>query len=194
MVARKVLLNGVSVNSGDFWNAWIAAGGNVDAYIKDALPTYGTVGALALTYQLSASLSPPPIADATVVAAFALLSHAASLLSLALIIIPMVLTTQYNCCIDVTTRRTFACQFGRLVPLLFALLIAMGGCTFTALLISAWAVYSRAVFWMLLCETLVVGAVLYAALPVWIQCWNANVNYGPALLRSLGESAREFSN
>eukprot|EP01052_Picozoa_sp_SAG31_P004677 SAG31_NODE_197_length_20660_cov_8.861368_1_plen_161_part_00 len=52
-------LNGISVNSGEFWKVWADAGGNVDAYIKDTLPTYGLIGALALSKQLSMTTDPP---------------------------------------------------------------------------------------------------------------------------------------
>ena len=43
---NETTLNGFDVNSPDFWAIWAESGGSVDAYIKEALPTYGLIGAL----------------------------------------------------------------------------------------------------------------------------------------------------
>jgi hypothetical protein len=177
------LLNGWSVNTPDFWRKWAAAGGNVETYITSALPTYGVIGALALTHQMGMSTAPPPeyTTDSAWLALYAGLIHMATLLSFALILLPIVLHTQYNCCITSCTRVEFVCKFGSFIPLLFSMLIVMGACWFAALLIALSPKYSGRVFVMLVIETGLVGGVAYMALPIWIQCWNANYNYGPVL-------------
>eukprot|EP01051_Picozoa_sp_SAG22_P023352 SAG22_NODE_5989_length_920_cov_1.272838_1_plen_195_part_10 len=138
-------LHGFNVNTGEFWKVWADAGGNVDSYIKDTLPTYGLIGALALSKQLSMTTDPPGDleSNSALLLIYAGLSHMASLMSFSMIIICMVVKTQYSCCICDKTRVQFACKFGFIVPMLFTIMIVMGGCWFSALLIDLYSLYDR---------------------------------------------------
>jgi hypothetical protein len=94
-----------------------------------------------------------------------------------------VLPLRYNCCINEKTQVAFACKFGGIIPLLFVIMIVMGVCWFGALMIDAFAnpKYNGATLGILLAETVVIIVVFIAALPIWIQSWNANNNYGPEI-------------
>ena len=90
------------VNGEDFWNHWVEAGGNMDAYIKENLPNYGLVGALLVTSTWSYILSPPDGIDSNKTSGtiFILLMVIASLLNFVLIIMSLVIYTQYCCCVS----------------------------------------------------------------------------------------------
>lgn len=176
------LKNGCSVNSPDFWDAWVDVGGNMDGYVKEALSTYGVVGALALTQQMGLANDPPDgDPQSAMLVAYASVSHLASLLSFALVIVPMVVTTQYNCCTDQTSKRRFICKYGYLIPLLFIILILMSMAWLATILLAMHASYGSTPFTVILVETGVVASTLLISLPIRIQCWNANSNYGPAV-------------
>ena len=136
------------------------------------------VGALALTQQMELTSAPPECESQSIVLAYAALAHLASLLSFALVIIPMVVTTQYNCCTDADTRRKFICNYGFVVPLLFILLILMSLAWLGASLIVLGLQYDALAFGVIVAETGAVASTLLIALPIRIQCWNANSNYG----------------
>ena len=172
-------LNGYNVNTPEFWRKWVEGGGNVDTYITSSLPTYGVVGTLALTHQMSMSAEPPSFSPNSIwYVLYAVLSHLATLLSFALIVLPMVLHTQYNCCINKKTQIQFVCKFGHFVPLLFTILSIMGVCWFSTLLISLSTKYTYETFILIVMETAILSLVGYIILPIGIQCWNSNVRQG----------------
>jgi len=174
------ILNGCNVNTPAFWRKWVDGGGNINTYMTSVLPTYGVVGTLALTHQMSMSLEPPAsfAPNSVWYILYAVLSHLATLMSFALIILPMVLHTQYNCCINKITQINFVCKFGHVIPLLFTMLSIMGICWFSTLLIVLSTKYSLEVFIIITVETGIVSIIGYILFPIWIQCWNSNLNYG----------------
>lgn len=167
------------VNSSEFWEHWVDAGGDMDSYVKDSLPTNGLVGALLLTVTYPYILDPPGNLGAdhgAEAAAFIILMTLATLINFVMVIMTIVIYTQYCCCVNDASRLRFTGHFGYLIPVLVFLILAEVVILAAATGVAIWANSPPEAFYV----TVSMFAVMFiatAGLVIWLPMWNQKYNY-----------------
>lgn len=193
MMEEKIRLGGVGegsaigdlfdVNGAEFWNHWVDAGGDMDAYVKDNLPSYGLVGALLLTITYPYVLEPPgifaaggPEQNSRAATTFVVMMVICTLMNFMLIIMSIVIYTQYCCCVNDTSRLRFTGHFGYLVPAMVMLIVFQMALLAVATGLAIWANSSPTTLYASVAVFAAI-TVLMVGLVVWIPMWNQKYNY-----------------
>lgn len=115
-----------------FWYFWAKAGGDVEAYITNNIPTQSLTAALIITITLAAILSPPAVfenddGDAgkeRAFKAYTYLMFTSTMLNIGLIFIDSVFLEHYHSCSNYETKLNYTAQFGWVVTLSYTFLLS----------------------------------------------------------------------
>jgi len=183
------------VNGAEFWNHWVEAGGDMDAYVKDNLPNYGLVGALLLTITYPLILEPPGNlggsgAESTASTTFVVMMVVATLLNFVLIIMSIVIYTQYCCCVNDISRLRFTGHFGYLVPAMVMLIVGQVALLAVATGLAIWANSAKVTLYIsVIAFVVIISATV--GLVIWIPMWNQKYNYVEEVASSAKERKEE---
>jgi hypothetical protein len=191
-----------AVNSPDFWHLWAKAGGDVDEYVKESVPNYGLIGALLITVSLPMALAPPEfdVYGASddkhytkgdwEVGLYGVCMNLSTACSMLLIMMSIVIYTQYVNCVDEHTRTAFAKQYAYTIPLLTGVMLMDIIMLMVASIITVFLIYGSAVGVITLLMMAAVGIYFLITVPHMVS-WNAGENYGPVVAEKIKEGAED---
>jgi hypothetical protein len=170
------------VNGEKFWKHWASAGGNAEEYVKDNLPNYALVGALLVTITYPMMVEPPEAlvaldgGESTSLAAYVVLCGITTMLNFVLVVLSMVLYTQFCCCVNEETKLEFTAHFGYMIPMLAIIVVIeillLAGLTGIVMSVT----YSVAACVWTCVSCLAVTIPLVGAV-IWVPMWNQKYNY-----------------
>eukprot|EP00002_Diphylleia_rotans_P018414 TRINITY_DN3567_c0_g1_i2.p1 TRINITY_DN3567_c0_g1~~TRINITY_DN3567_c0_g1_i2.p1 ORF type:complete len:287 (-),score=70.90 TRINITY_DN3567_c0_g1_i2:438-1298(-) len=175
----------LDVHSGQFWQYWGKAGGDIDNYVNGNMASIALVGTLLIGISFGAALEPPEFEDEANLAAYGVLMNLSTMSDVLLIIISLCFVLHYYSCTNYGTRLNFAGQFGYIVPLTSGLIILSFLTILAGLLLVTRELYNDECFYISLVIVLVF--LLYSGyLNLAIPHWN-HQNYGPEVQEKMAE-------
>eukprot|EP00037_Helgoeca_nana_P028349 m.333178 g.333178 ORF g.333178 m.333178 type:complete len:326 (-) comp27737_c0_seq1:1927-2904(-) len=175
-----------NVNGKEYWPDWVAAGGNMDQYVKDVLPNYAITAGLMITMTFPFAIDVPEhvsVYSPALAHGFLGCMALATALNFSIILKTIALYQQYCCTINEDTAKTLVAHFAGIIPQLQVGMVLVGILFSTAMVMSLGTIDVGATdgdnqrFYITL--FILLGLVLIHTLFYmwWIPYWNRSYNY-----------------